>query len=374
MSLFEGTIHPEEIGVRPIAEFAAVRETSGAGERLRLVRDRGRRFRDRFKASGKAVAMRTRAANRFPWPKDYAFFRAPVPDPISHVVLHNRIEVVRFRQQGAPKTLLFNPIIGELGLQAPGFARMAEKMVEIGLEHPGLLEMPKTPLERLAEIGLRAEDIDYVTFDHLHAVDLRPMLGTTEPIPGFSDAPAEPMYPNAVWLLQRQELDMFSAMHPIQRPWFVIESLQTVRRSQVCLVDGDYELGDGVAFLFTPGHTAGNQSLTVHTDRGVFTVSENGVAADSYNPRASKIPGLREAAERDDWECIINGNAIENLVEQYTSMVKEKSVADANRKNPDFFNTYQSSQMIASTVAPGIEPAFEQDELDFGDLGGAPRP
>jgi len=57
---------------------------------------------------------------------------------------------------------------------------------------------------------------------------------------------------------------------------------------------------------------------------GVFTLSENGVAPDSYNPRASKIPGLREAAERDDWECIVNGNAIESLVEQYTSMVKEK--------------------------------------------------
>ena len=108
-------------------------------------------------------------------------------------------------------------------------------------------------------------------------------------------------------------------------------------------------------------------SVVLSTPRGVFTVSENGVAPDSYNPRASKIPGLREAAERDDWECIINGNAIESLVEQYTSMVKEKSVADVNRKNADFFNTYQSSQMIASTVAPGIEPAYEQDELDFGE-------
>ena len=58
---------------------------------------------------------------------------------------------------------------------------------------------------------------------------------------------------------------------------------------------------------------------------------------------------------------------IESLVEQYTSMVKEKSVADKSRKDADFFNTYQSSQMIASTVAPGVKPAYEQDELDFGD-------
>ena len=101
--------------------------------------------------------------------------------------------------------------------------------------------------------------------------------------------------------------------------------------------------------------------------RAAFTLSENGVGPDSYNPRASKIPGLRETAERDDWECIVNGNAIENLVEQYTSMVKERSVADASVKNPDFRNTYQSSQMIESSVAPGLVPAYEQDELDFGE-------
>jgi hypothetical protein len=367
METLTASIRPEDVGIRPIREFAGIDAICGAGEKLEAIRRAALRFRDRFQAAGTAVAARTRGANRFPWPKDYAFFRAPVPNPITHVVLHNRIEIVRFRQNGALKTLLFNPIIGELGLQAPGFARLTDMMIEIGSQHPGLLEMPRSPLERLAEIGLRAEDVDYVTFDHLHAQDLRPMLGTTEPVPGFSDAPYAPMYPNAVWLLQRRELEMFSRLHPIQRPWFVLEALQTVRTEQLCIVDGDFELGEGVAFLFTPGHTAGNQSLVISAPRGVFTVSENGVAPDSYNPAASKIPGLREAAERDGWECVVNGNAIESLVEQYTSMVKEKSVAGASRKQPDFFNTYQSSQMISSTVAPGVEPAYEQDELDFGD-------
>jgi hypothetical protein len=367
VSIVEGAIRPEDIGIGPIREFTEAASLSAPGEKLRSIRRSAERFRESFRAAGQVSAVRTRGANRFPWPKDYAFFRAPIPDPITHVVLYNRIEVVRFRRQGEMKTLLFNPIIGELGLQAPGFARLAETMMEIGSQHPGLLEMPRSPLERLAEIGLGAEDIDYVAFDHLHAQDLRPMLGTTEPVPGFSDSPYPPMYPNAVWLLQRRELEMFSSMHPIERPWFVVEALDTVRREQICVVDGDFRLGEGVAFLFTPGHTAGNQSLVLNTPHGIFTLSENGVAPDSYNPAASRIPGLREAAERDGWEAIVNGNAIESLVEQYTSMVKEKAVADVSRKNGDFRNTYQSSQMITSSVAPGVEPAFVQDELDFGE-------
>jgi hypothetical protein len=366
MRPFEGKIRPEDAGVRPIPELCGMAEIGAAGERMRAARERGVRFRDRFRGSAAVLACRTRPTNRFPWPKEYAFFRAPVPESIRHVVLYNRLEVVRFRQHGAEMTLLFNPIIGELGLQAPGFARLAATIVEIGLEHPGLLELPKSPTERLAEVGLRPEDVDYVAFDHLHAQDLRPMLGTTAPVPGFSDAPYEPMYPNATWLLQKRELATFAEIHPVARPWFVAEALDDVRHDQVCVVDGSFELGEGVAFVSTPGHTQGNQSLVLNTPRGVFTLSENGVAPDSYNPRASAIPGLREAAERDGWECVVNGNAIENLVEQYTSMVLEKTIADRSTKNGDFYNTYQSSQMIVSTVAPGVEPAFEQDELDFG--------
>ena len=47
------------------------------------------------------------------------------------------------------------------------------------------------PDEALAKVGLRPEDVDFVSFDHLHVQDLRFVLGTTEPIDGES-APARP--------------------------------------------------------------------------------------------------------------------------------------------------------------------------------------
>ena len=42
--------------------------------------------------------------------------------------------------------------------------------------------------------GLRPEDIDFVSFDHLHVQDVRFVLGTTEPIEGES-APRPALFP-----------------------------------------------------------------------------------------------------------------------------------------------------------------------------------
>ena len=75
----------------------------------------------------------------------------------------------------------------------------------------------------------------------------------------------------------------------------------------------------------TPGHTAGNWSLVVHTDGGMWTVSENGVACDCYSPEQSRIPGLRRHALRDNVEVILNANTLDGRNEQYTSMVLAES-------------------------------------------------
>ena len=94
------------------------------------------------------------------------------------------------------------------------------------------------------------------------------------------------------------------------------------------LVDGDVELGKGVALVWTPGHTDGNHSLCINTDDGVWVSSENGVAADSWHPHLSKIPGVRKTAEFFGREVILNSNTLEDSIDQYDSMIKEKSLAD----------------------------------------------
>ena len=59
------------------------------------------------------------------------------------------------------------------------------------------------PDEALAKVGLRPEDVDYVSFDHLHVQDLRFVLGTHEPIEG-EPAPRPPLFPNAKLIAQRR--------------------------------------------------------------------------------------------------------------------------------------------------------------------------
>ena len=69
----------------------------------------------------------------------------------------------------------------------------------------------------------------------------------------------------------------------------------------------------------------------VNTADGVWVTSENGVCADSWHPHQSKIPGIRKYAEFWNREVVLNSNTLEDSIDQYDSMVKEKALADPNR-------------------------------------------
>ena len=159
------------------------------------------------------------------------------------------------------------------------------------------------------------------------------MLGSTEPPPG-QPAPRKPLFPNAKLLTQRKEWDTFASLHPMQWAWYVEDGIKGVNEDNVVLLDGDVELGKGVALVWTPGHTDGNHSLCINTDDGVWVSSENGVAADSWHPHLSKIPGVRKTAEFFGREVILNSNTLEDSIDQYDSMIKEKALADPNPRDP----------------------------------------
>ena len=137
---------------------------------------------------------------------------------------------------------------------------------------------------------------------------------------------------------------------------------------RVVACDGDLLLGQGAALVRTPGHTVGNWSLVISTDNGVWAVSENGVACDSYAPEASKIPGLAKHARRFGVEVVLNSNTLEGRNEQYTSMVLEKALVDPSRDDPAFCQHLASSELTATPFTPGLSPTHRHGGIESGEV------
>jgi hypothetical protein len=110
------------------------------------------------------------------------------------------------------------------------------------------------------------------------------------------------------------------------------------------------------------------------SQRGIFTSSENGISADSYAPRHSKIPGVRKWAKRWGYEVVMNFNTPEYASLQYNSMVKEKLVADPVPGAPGFRQTVPSSELVHHPLAPGIRPTLVHGDLTLGELTRASAP
>jgi hypothetical protein len=355
----------EKVGLSPFHEFDEANQTWPRGDRPAAIRAAAAEFRARFATPDNRVrAVRTVDIASAGYPLKFAFGGAALaPNPYINII--NRLQIVQFEGfDGALKTLAYEPTVPEGPAEAPYYAQQIERLGEF-LSYKVLATIWNHPDEALAKAGLRPEDVDYVSFDHLHVQDLRFVLGTTEPIAGEA-APRAPLFPNAQLIAQRKEWDTFASLHPMQWAWYVEEGTKDLITDNVVLVDGDVELGKGVALVWTPGHTDGNHSLCINTDDGVWVSSENGVAADSWHPHLSKIPGVRKTAEFFGREVILNSNTLEDSIDQYDSMIKEKALADPNKRDPRYGNVFPSSEMSSWKRQWPAVPTFVYGGIDYG--------
>ena len=176
------------------------------------------------------------------------------------------------------------------------------------------------------------------------------------------------MFPNAKFLVPHVEWTDWDELHPMQAAWFIADGKRDVREDQLVFTRDDLWLGDGVALVRTPGHTSGNQTLFFKTDRGVWGISENGVAADNWNPSASRVPGVASVAKHQGLDVMFNGNTLESGADQYTSMMLERTVVDPIPNRPEFFQMYPSSEAQSAAFAPWLTPSYVHGELSFGAL------
>ena len=347
---------PETLGLKAFHEFDDAHAAWPRGERPAAIRAAAETLRARFKARGQVRAIRTIDLVAAGYPTRYALGGAAVGlNP--YVSILNRLVVVQFEDfAGELKTLAWEPTIPEGSAEAPFYGQLIERYGEF-LSEKVFATYYNTVAEALDQIGLTAADIDYVSFDHLHVQDMRILMGTSE---------REPYFPNAKFLCQRREVDTFRSTHPMQWAWYVPGGMDDVREDSLVLLDGDTELGVGVAFAWTPGHTDGNQSLVVNTPEGVWVSSENGVAADSWHPHLSKIPGVRKHAEFFKREVILNSNTLEDSIDQYDSMLKEKALADRNAIDGRFANVFPSSELASFKRQWPVVPTFAYGGMNYG--------
>lgn len=329
----------------------------GSGARLDAVRRAGRKLRERILVGGTARCVRTIDLATFPYPSRYAL-QGVAGSPAPYVFMRNRMHLVQVQAGGRVVSILVNPTDPQRSAAAPFFTRLEERYGRVASK---LLSTFHSTIEQaLAGWGVAPETIDYVTYDHLHVQDVRGLLA---PGPG-----GHAYLPNARLLAQRAELDTLGTLHPLQVEWYIPDCLAGVPADRIVALDGDYAIGGGFAIVRTPGHTWGNHSLVVVTDRGAWTISENGVCVDAYAPGISEIRGVAKHARETGVEVILNANTREGSLDQYTSMVLEKELADAVPDRPELPQHFSSSEMVPHVLAPGLKPTYTHGAITHGEI------
>jgi hypothetical protein len=343
----------QDIGLRRIEEFDGVFDVWPRGKRLEEVRAAAERYKQRFKQQGTVKAVRSVDLATAPYITKYAFHGAArALNP--YLSMTNRMVVVRFEDfSGHERILVWEPTEPDGSAEAPFYAQLIAK-TETNRLYKAIerftYKLYATPEEALQIVGVRPEEVDFLSFDHLHVQDPRLIL---------------PHFPNAKLLVQRKEVGTLAAMHPMQWFWYVEGGLDGIDEDRLVLLDGDVELGVGVSIVWTPGHTDGNHSLALNTPDGVWISSENGVSIDNWQPELSRIPGVRDYAATQRREICPNANTLEDSIDQYDSMVKEKTLADFSPRAPQWKQILPSSELVAWKRYWPIIPTHQHGGVNY---------
>lgn len=359
------------IGARVIPEFEGVHEIWPRGERLTAVRHATEIYKERFTSQGLVHAIKSVDIAAAPYPVKYAFHDAVSVPTLPLISMINRMIVVQYDDwNGTPRTLVFEPTVPDGSAEAPFYRNLRALINRIPGGHLAekfVLSYYNEPGDVLVKLGLRPGDIDFCTFDHLHVQDPRMILGSTEVIEGETE-PRRPLFGDAKMLVHSRELATLQSLHPMQWAWYVEGGLGGVDPAMVVTFDGDIELGRGITLLWTPGHTDGNHSLVVNTPDGVWVSSENGISLDNWQPELSRIPGVRKYHEQFGREICPNANTLEDSLDQYDSMIKEKILADPCTADPRWLQILPSSELAPRKRQWPVVPTYAHGGIEYGEI------
>jgi N-acyl homoserine lactone hydrolase len=165
------------------------------------------------------------------------------------------------------------------------------------LENHGLVirrSKSQEPANALNALGLSPDDVKLVVLTHLH----------------WDHACGFHLFKNARFLIQKKEVEY--AIAPLschrtlyyEKNWGKPQFVDYMDR--IDLIDGDYEVENGVKAIFLPSHSPGFQGVSVQTEKGEYFIAGDAV-------------GLFEC-----WETVphVPSGIFNNLEQYYESMEK----------------------------------------------------
>lgn len=292
-------------------------------KRIEALKARSRELHQDFLTKPPVRAIRTFDQISFPFLMDIAFWRAnfaknnPLRSPgILKPIAANIDYRMYLIEDASGLRILFNPLISD--------------MDQIGIYHffKARFQQHASVEEHLKEVGLTPSDIDVIVIDHLHLQNLVNLVR---------------VFPKARFLVQERELLWAQNLHPVDELFFCKGGsdleLETIRGAQ--------SVGESMAVIPTPGHTAGHQSLVIRLPEGVATLGENGLCIDNYHPQECGINGVAQFARDARQEVIPIANTFWSAQAQYDSMILEKHLASP-------YMTYTSASFSDSRPIPAV--------------------
>jgi glyoxylase-like metal-dependent hydrolase (beta-lactamase superfamily II) len=159
-------------------------------------------------------------------------------------------------------------------------------------------------MRALATAGFSVDDIDFVMCTHLHVdhVGWNTRLQNGRWVPTFR---------NARYVFGKDEFDYWTEQHartPV--PQFEDSVLPVVAAKQAEIVRSDYEIGDHLRILPTPGHTPGHVAFTVGRgkDEAVFSGDL------MHSPLQARYPELSAKFDVDQAQAAVTRR---NFLERY---------------------------------------------------------
>ncbi len=146
--------------------------------------------------------------------------------------------------------------------------------------------------DSLQKEGVSVSDISTIILTHLH-------------IDHFLNAKK---FPNAKLIVQEEELKFAMNPHPVfsksyNPDWYKGLNFETVK--------GDTQIFPGVEVIFTPGHSPGNQSVSIATEQGKVVIAGFCSLDENFSEKGDIVPGIHS-----------------DILKAYDSMARIRSLGD----------------------------------------------